>query len=162
MSRTEAARHAANVRWGKEGRIGRNRGIGREGEGKSTRSNTPLKAGKNATATEQVDAVEKAITKTARKGGSVKTGVKVGKKDLTVEGGHPDYYGASHAKRHFKPSESSPRKAATTIVTGKRSKDGTDVLATGRNSQRAALGNDGKKKIKLITAYKDTRTKKKK
>lgn len=162
MSRSEAARHAANVRWGKEGRIGRNRGIGREGEGKSTRSNTPLKAGKNATTSEQVDAVEKAITKTARKGGSVKTGVKVGKKDLTVDGGHPDYYGASHAKRHFKPSESSPRKAATTIVTGKRSKDGMDVLATGRNSQRAALGNDGKKKIKLITAYKDTRTKKKK
>lgn len=162
MSRSGAARHAANVRWGKEGRVGRNRGISREGEGKSGKSNTPLKAGKNASTSQKVDTVEKAIKKTASKGGSVQTGVKVGKNKLTVDGGHQDYYGAKHATRHFKPGETTPRKTATTIVTGTRAKEGKDILSTGRKSQRAALGNDGKKNIKLITAYKDTRTKKKK
>lgn len=172
MSRSEAARHAARVRWGKEGRIGRNRGIGREGEGKSTRSNTPLKAGKNATTSEQVDAVEKAITKTARKGGSVKTGVKIGKRELVVDGGHKDYAGTKHAQRHFKPGETTPRKAATTIVTAERKKqvikksDGTkDVrtLASGRGSQKAALANGAKKgEVKIITAWKDKKRNKEK
>lgn len=172
MSRSEAARHAAWVRWGKEGRIGRNRGIGREGEGKSTRSNTPLKAGKNATTSEQVDAVEKAITKTARKGGSVKTGVKIGKRELVVDGGHKDYAGTKHAQRHFKPGETTPRKAATTIVTAERKKqvikksDGTkDVrtLASGRGSQKAALANGAKKgEVKIITAWKDKKRNKEK
>ena len=157
MSRSEAARHAAMVRWGKEGRIGRNRGIGREGEGKSTRSNTPLKAGQHASTSNKVDAVEKAITKTARKGGSVKTGVKVGKKDLTVDGGHPDYYGAKHAKKHINKGETTARKAAQAIVTGKRSKDGAGVVARGKKGSKAVLFNDGKKQIKLNTAYKDKR-----
>lgn len=157
MSRSEAARHAAMVRWGKEGRIGRNRGIGREGEGKSTRSNTPLKAGQHASTSNKVDTVEKAITKTARKGGSVKTGVKVGKKDLTVDGGHPDYYGAKHAKKHIDKGETTARKAAQAIVTGKRSKDGAGVVARGKKGSKAVLFNDGKKQIKLNTAYKDKR-----
>lgn len=92
----------------------------------------------------------------------MKEGIKIGKKELAVDGWHPDYYGASHAKRHFKPLESSPRKVANTIVTGKRSKDKEKLIVSGRNSQKATSVNEGKKKLKLITAYKDTRDKKKK
>lgn len=142
---------------GQEGRTGMDRGNGREGETKSGKSNTPLRAGKKAKTKEKVDVVEKAIKKTAKKGGSVKTGVKIGKKELVVDGGHPDYYGAKHAERHFNPSESSPRKAANTIVTGKRSKDGAGVVVRGKKGSKSVLFNAGKKQLKLITAYKDTR-----
>ena len=101
--------------------------------------------------------MEKAITRTARKGGSVKTGVKVGKKDLTVDGGHPDYYGAKHAKKHIDKGETTARKAAQAIVTGQRSKDGDGAVARGKKGSKAVLFNDGKKQIKLNTAYKDKR-----
>lgn len=156
MSRSEAARHAAMVRWG-EGRIGRNRGNGREGETKSGKSNTPLRAGKKAKTKEKVEVVEKAIKKTAKKGGSVKTGVKSGKKELVVNGGHPDYYGSSHAARHFNSSEISPRKVANTIVNGKISKDGDSIIARGKNGSKVVLFDDGKGHLKLTTAYKDPR-----
>lgn len=156
MSRSEVARHAAMVRWG-EGRIGRNRGNGREGETKSGKSNTPLRAGKKAKTKEKVEVVEKAIKKTAKKGGSVKTGVKSGKKELVVNGGHPDYYGSSHAARHFNSSEISPRKVANTIVNGKISKDGDSIVARGKNGSKVVLFDDGKGHLKLTTAYKDPR-----
>lgn len=92
----------------------------------------------------------------------MKKGIKIGNKELAVDGWHSDYYGASHAKRHFKLLESSHRKTVNTIVAGKRSKDKENLIVSWLNSQKATLVNEVKKKLRLITAYKDTRGKKKK
>ncbi|MBR5998275.1 MAG: DUF935 family protein [Deltaproteobacteria bacterium] len=157
MSRSEAARHAARVRWAQEGKTGRNRGIGREGETKSSsKSNTPLKAGAKASTSQKVDAVEKAIRKTANKGGSVKTGVKVGKNELTVDGGHKDYFGAKHAERHFTPKDTSPRKAARAAVVGRKSKDARNgnILSKHRETITVMAPTDKKRTLKMITAHK--------
>lgn len=164
MSRSEAARHAAMVRWG-EGRIGRNRGNGREGETKSGKSNTPLRAGKKAKTKEKVEVVEKAIKKTAKKGGSVKTGVKVGKNELVVEHGSPGEgkqgikgYGSSHATaKHFAtPQDSDVRKAARAIVSGIKSKDAKsgNVRSEYRKINTVLGKTHEKGTIKMITAHK--------
>lgn len=165
MSRSEAARHAARVRWGQEGRTGRNRGVGREGETRSGRSNTPLKAGQNATVTEKVDAVEKAIRKTAAKGGRVQGVAKIGSSSLTVEHGSPGQgkkgtkgHGSSHAAaKHFAdPQDTDARKAARAAVVGKKSKDAkSGNVRSEHQGTNTVLGQTGKKRaIKMITAHK--------
>lgn len=168
MSRSEAARHAANVRWGKEGRIGRNRGIGREGKTRSPgKSNTPLKVEDKAGTGKKVDAVEKSIRKTARKGGKVSGVAKIGKNSLTIEHGTPGRgkegvggYGSSHAaNKHFKLGDTDARKSARAIVHGKKSKDRDDIMAKYKQT-RSILIKKGKRTLSLKTAYNGRKKKK--
>lgn len=168
MSRSEAARHAANVRWGKEGRIGRNRGIGREGKTKSPeKSNTPLQAGEKASTRSKVDAVEKSIRKTARKGGKIADIAKIGKNNLTVEHGRAGKgnegiggFGSIHASnKHFKPGDTDARKSARAIVHGKKSKDRDDIMAKYKQT-RSILIKKGKRTLSLKTAYNGRKKKK--
>ncbi len=168
MSRSEAARHAANVRWGKEGRIGRNRGIGREGKTKSPgKSNTPLQAGEKASTKSKVDAVEKSIRKTARKGGKIADIAKIGKNNLTVEHGRAGKgnegiggFGSIHASnKHFKAGDTDARKSARAIVHGKKSKDRDDIMAKYKQT-RSILIKKGKRTLSLKTAYNGRKKKK--
>ena len=99
----------------------------------TTKSNTTLKAATGAKKQAQVDAAEKAIKRTATKGGRVEDAARVGKSSLSIEhgmvgdksndfkGGH----GSSHQQRkHGGGKENTtPRKVAQAAVLGKKSKD---------------------------------------
>lgn len=109
--------------------------------------------------------VAKAIKKTAKKGGSVKTGVKVGKNELVVEHGSPGQgkqgikgYGSSHATaKHFAaPQDSDVRKATRAIVSGIKSKDAKsgNVRSEYRKINTVLGKTHEKGTIKMITAHK--------
>lgn len=138
-----------------------------KGNPKSLRikSNTPLKAARLAKPQAQVDAVEKAITRTATKGGRVEDAARVGKSSLSIEHGmvgdkSNDFkggYGSSHQQsKHGGGKEmTTPRKVAQASVLGKKSKDrknGT-VLSDYKGTQ-AALAVRGDNKNELISGYK--------
>lgn len=129
------------------------------------KSNTPLKAARLAKPQAQVDAAEKAITRTATKGGRVEDAARVGKSSLSIEHGmvgdkSNDFkggYGSSHQQsKHGGGKEmTTPRKVAQASVLGKKSKDrknGT-VLSDYKGTQ-AALAVRGDNKNELISAYK--------
>lgn len=129
------------------------------------KSNTPLKAARLAKPQAQVDAAEKAITRTATKGGRVEDAARVGKSSLSIEHGmvgdkSNDFkggYGSSHQQsKHGGGKEmTTPRKVAQASVLGKKSKDrknGT-VLSDYKGTQ-AALAVRGDNKNELISGYK--------
>lgn len=131
----------------------------------TTQSNTPLKAAPGAKAQAQVDAVEKAIKRTAPKGGRVENVARVGKSSLSISHGvvgdknnaFKGGYGTSHQKRkHGEGKENTmPRKAGQAAVLGKKSKDrenGT-VLSDYRGTQAVLASKQGKKE-EFISAFK--------
>lgn len=100
---------------------------------KTTQSNTPLKSAPAANPQIKVNAIDHAL-KSTQKGGKVESVAKIGGRNLTIEHGKPgikslDYkrgFGSSHqyAKHGEKTKEkTTPRKAASTLVHGKRSED---------------------------------------
>lgn len=112
-----------------------------------------------------MDAVEKAIRKTAAKGGRVQGVAKIGSSSLTVEHGSPGQgkkgtkgHGSSHAAaKHFAdPQDTDARKAARAAVVGKKSKDAkSGNVRSEHQGTNTVLGQTGKKRaIKMITAHK--------
>lgn len=131
----------------------------------TTKSNTTLKAATGAKKQAQVDAAEKAIKRTATKGGRVEDAARVGESSLSIAHGmvgdkSNDFkgaHGSSHQQRkHGGGKENTtPRKVAQAAVLGKKSKDrknGT-VLSDYKGTQ-AALAVRGDKKNELISGYK--------
>ena len=98
---------------------------------RKNKSNTPLKAAPGAKPQAKVDAIEHALRTTLKKGGKVEDVAKIGGESVTIEHGKPgikklDYqrgFGSSHqyAKHGDETKEkTTPRKAAKTLVHGKR------------------------------------------
>ena len=123
MSRSEAARHAANVRWGKE----QAKGTSRESKEKNKQS-TPLVAPKGSNEKTQVKALKKALDRVAQKGGSVTGAIyKEGVGALTVKGGtvgkKRDGFkggsGVAHVLRKHGSQGMTTGKMAVTAVKGK-------------------------------------------
>lgn len=167
MSRSEAARHAANVRWGKE----QTKGTSRESREKN-KQNTPLVAPEGSNEKTQVKALKKALDRVAKKGGSV-TGVihKEGVGALTVKGGTvgkkgDDFKGGSgvaHVLRKHGNQGMSTGKMAVTAVKGKvipHTKGGRsgivhkDNLVVIEHEMKKGSGRKSTKGGKLHTAYK--------
>ncbi len=112
-------------------------GRGSKGNPKSLRikSNTPLKAARLAKPQAQVDAVEHAL-KAMEGGGSVVKGAAwVKGKRLDVKGGSPNTGGASHMTKHYKPGDTSRRKAAKDTILGRKQKDRTEVASVGKKNK---------------------------
>ncbi|MGN0811519.1 MAG: hypothetical protein ACI4PY_08475, partial [Akkermansia muciniphila] len=96
-------------------------GTTRVSKGKRKR-NVPAIAPENASGQKQVRALDHAFKKT-EKGGKVRGAIHLDGKPLDVEAGHPDRFGVTHAKRHFRPGDTSAKKTVRAIVYGKRQKD---------------------------------------
>ena len=123
MSRSEAARHAANVRWGKE----QAKGTSRESKEKKKQS-TPLVAPKGSNEKTQVKALKEALDRVAKKGGSVTGAIhKEGVGALTVKGGtvgkkregFKGGSGVAHVLRKHGSQGMTTGKMAVTAVKGK-------------------------------------------
>lgn len=167
--------HLPHCRGHREPQTGPRKGTTRGNRTQGRASNTPLRAEPAAKARKKVDAVERAIRRTATKGGQVQGAATIGRSRLDIHGGQTgikrgnktasgSHYelgsGAKHYKaNHDKPQDTSPRQAARAIVHGKKSKDKGQVVAKHR-STKAILSPEQKRKITLKTAY-NARKKKK-
>lgn len=152
-------------------RKGTTRGNRTQGSG----SNTPLRAEPAARARKKVDAVERAIRRTATKGGRVQGVTTIGHSRIDIHGGQPgrkqshattpgSHYtggsGSSHYKaNHDKPQDTTPRQAARAIVHGRKSKSRSDVVAQHR-STKSVLKPTGKRSMNLKTSYNARKRKK--
>ena len=76
----------------------------------------------NAPLREQKKALVHAIKQTAKKGKVKKAAYRNGV-PINVETGHPKRFGVSHMALHFKPGDTSPKKAARAILHGELKKD---------------------------------------
>lgn len=130
------------------------RGTTRGARTRGERSSNPYQARDGATASEKVDAVHKSIAKTARKGGSVRGAATVGRNKVDIRGGHPDYYGSRHAARHFKPGDTTPRKAARALVHGKGEKVPGGKASSHKGNQSVTY-KSRRKRMKYITSYRN-------
>ncbi|MCI7698781.1 MAG: DUF935 family protein [Akkermansia sp.] len=97
------------------------KGTTRVSKGKRKR-NVPAIAPENASDQKKVSALDHAFKKT-EKGGKVRGAIHLDGKPLDVEAGHPARFGVTHAKRHFRPGDTSAKETVRTIVYGKRKKD---------------------------------------
>ncbi len=112
-------------------------GRGSKGNPKRLRikSNTPLKAARLAKPQAQVDATEHALKTREGGGGVVKGAAWVKGKRLDVKGGSSDTGGASHMTKHYKPGDTSRRKAAKDTILGRKQKDRTEVASVGKKNK---------------------------
>lgn len=99
------------------------------------KSNTPLKAARLAKPQAQVDATEHALKTREGGGGVVKGAAWVKGKRLDVKGGSSDTGGASHMTKHYKPGDTSRRKAAKDTILGRKQKDRTEVASVGKKNK---------------------------
>ena len=99
------------------------------------KSNTPLKAALLAKPQAQVDATEHALKTREGGGGVVKGAAWVKGKRLDVKGGSSDTGGASHMTKHYKPGDTSRRKAAKDTILGRKQKDRTEVASVGKKNK---------------------------
>lgn len=86
------------------------------------KQNVPAIAPKNASGQKKVRALDHAVKQT-EKGGKVRGSIYLDGKPVDVEAGHPARFGVTHAKRHFRPGDTSAKKTVRAIVYGKRKKD---------------------------------------
>ena len=99
------------------------------------KSNTPLKSARLAKPQAQVDATEHALKTREGGGGVVKGAAWVKGKRLDVKGGSSDTGGASHMTKHYKPGDTSRRKAAKDTILGRKQKDRTEVASVGKKNK---------------------------
>lgn len=162
--------HLPHCRGHREPQTGPRKGTTRGNRTQGSGSNTPLRAEPEAKTRKKVDAVERAIRKTAARGGKVQGVATIGHSRLDVHGGQPGRkregyaggYGSSHqqAKHGAPPESTTPRKAAKAIVHGRRSKDmeHRTVLHEYKKTQ-AATARTGKRTMKMISAHKKKKPK---
>ena len=130
-------------------------GRGSKGNPKRLRikSNTPLKAARLAKPQAQVDAAEKALKATVKKG-KVKGAAYAGGKPVDIEAGHPDYFGRRHADKHFKPGDTDERSTARAIGVGKAEKVDGGVSRVHKGKQAIIKPDKESDSMKFITGYK--------
>jgi len=117
------------------------------------KSNTPLKAARLAKPQAQVDAAEKALKATVKKG-KVKGAAYAGGKPVDIEAGHPDYFGRRHADKHFKPGDTDERSTARAIGVGKAEKVDGGVSRVHKGKQAIIKPDKESDSMKFITGYK--------
>ena len=169
MSRREAAKHAADVRWGNAVP----KGTTREGESsKYKKSGSPYARKPSAKKREQIQAVKRAIEKSQSDKTTLYDVCRIKEYPVDIpygtpgekEKGHYSGYGngVSHMfANHIRPNDTTVEKAAQTIILGRKRRVGKDKIVSEFGEHVAVLGiRQGR--LKLITCYRDTTGRKRK